>query len=346
MVHTLTITQPDDWHVHLRDNEALTDTVVATARHFQRALVMPNLKPALTTVESLLNYRSRILAVLPKGHAFTPLMTLYINNFVTTEQLALAKQHPFIVGAKLYPAGVTTHSEEGVSNLQAIYPLLECLQENDLVLQIHGESTQGDIFDREKRFLSEGLTPIIHNFPKQRIVLEHISTQTAAEFITNAPKTVAATITPHHLLYQRNHLLAGGIRPHYYCLPVLKRAEDQLALQKAATSGNPKFFAGTDSAPHAQENKETACGCAGIYSSPYAVALYAQVFEELNQLNKLDAFLGRFGAQFYGVPINKTKLILQKIPQHVPQSLPLGNSLVVPIEAGNTLPWSLVHESN
>ena len=344
-MHTLPITQPDDWHVHLRDNEALPETATASARHFARVLVMPNLKPALTTVQALLAYRARILAVLPAGHTFNPLMTLYLNETVKPEELVLAKQNPFIVCAKLYPAGATTHSAEGVTNLRALYPLLELMQEYDLVLQIHGESTAGDIFDREKHFLSEGLAPIIANFPRLRIVLEHISSKAAAEFIMNAPNTVAATITPHHLLYQRNHLLAAGIRPHYYCLPILKRAEDQRALQNAATSGNPRFFAGTDSAPHSQETKESACGCAGIYSAPYAVPLYAQLFDELNQLDKLNAFLGHFGAQFYGFPMNKTQLILRKTPQKVPQSLPLGNKRVVPIEAGNSIAWS-VHESD
>ena len=344
IVHTLTITQPDDWHVHLRDAEALPNTVEASARHFHRALVMPNLKPALTTVQALLAYRARILAVLPKNHAFNPLMTLYLNETVTAEELALAKQNPFIVGAKLYPAGATTNSEEGVTNLRVLYPLFDLMQEHDLVLQIHGETTTGDIFDRETLFLSDDLAPIIANFPRLRIVLEHISTKAAAEFITDAPNTIAATITPHHLLYQRNHLLACGIRPHYYCLPILKRAEDQHALQMRAISGNPKFFAGTDSAPHAQESKETDCGCAGIYSSPYAASLYAHLFDELNHLDKLDAFMGHFGAQFYGFPINKTQLILHKTPQKVPQSLPLGNKRVVPIEAGNSIAWS-VHES-
>lgn len=344
-MQTLTITQPDDWHVHLRDNDALSDTVAACALHFHRALVMPNLKPALTTVHALLAYRARILAVLPEGHSFNPLMTLYLNDTVTPDELVLAQQNPFIVGAKLYPAGATTNSEEGVTSLRALYPLLDLMQSHDLVLQIHGETTKGDIFDREKQFLTDDLAPIIANFPKLRIVLEHISTQVAAEFIADAPKTVAATITPHHLLYQRNHLLAGGVRPHYYCLPILKRAEDQRALQHCALSGNPKFFAGTDSAPHSQESKESACGCAGIYSSPYAVPLYAQVFDELNHLDKLDAFLGRFGAEFYRFPLNKTQLVLHKTPQKVPQSLPLGGKRVIPIEAGNNLPWS-VHESD
>ena len=341
MVQTLTITQPDDWHVHLRDNEMLTDTVMASAKHFHRALVMPNLRPALTTVQQLLDYRTRILAVLPNGHPFNPLMTLYLNDTVKPDELILAKQNSFIVGAKLYPTGTTTNAQEGVSKLQTIYPLLDLMQEHDLVLQIHGETTTDDIFDREKQFLTEGLAPIIAHFPKLRIVLEHISTQAAAEFIIQAPSTVAATITPHHLRYQRNDLLINGIRPHHYCMPILKRAEDQRALQHAAVSGNPKFFAGTDSAPHSQETKESACGCAGIYSAPYAISLYAQIFDELHRLTALDAFLSRFGAEFYGLPMNQTQLSLRQTPQQVPLSLPLGNKRVIPIEAGNTLPWSV-----
>ena len=340
-LQTLTITQPDDWHVHLRDEDALPDTVSATAQHFHRALVMPNLKPALTTVAAVLAYRARILAALPPNHPFTPCMTLYLNETVSPNDLLLAKDNPHILGAKLYPAGATTNSQEGAHNLRALYPLLEIMQDYNLVLQIHGETTTGDIFDREKHFLTEELKPIMKNFPQLRIVLEHISTKAAADFVAEAPATLTATITPHHLLYDRNQLLAGGIRPHYYCLPILKRASDQLALKQAAISGNPKFFAGTDSAPHAQQTKETACGCAGIYSAPYAVALYAQVFDEINGLKQLDTFLSRFGAEFYQLPINKTQLVLKKTPQQVPQTLPLGKTHVIPIEAGNDLPWSV-----
>ena len=304
---------------------------------------MPNLKPALTSVSSLLAYRARILSALPAEHSFTPYMTLYLNNTVSPEEIALAKNTPYILGAKLYPAGSTTHSDEGASDLTTLYPLLSLMQEQNLVLQVHGEATHGDIFDREKLFLTESLLPIIRQFPKLRVILEHISTKAAVDFVTEAPDTVAATLTPHHLLYERNQLLAGGIRPHYYCLPILKRASDRQALQQAAVSANPKFFAGTDSAPHAQGTKETDCGCAGIYSAPYAVCLYTQLFDELGQLDKLDAFLGFFGAQFYELPINTTQLSLRKIPQKLPKSLPLGDNAVIPIEAGNTLPWS-IHE--
>ncbi|KTD07614.1 dihydroorotase [Legionella jamestowniensis] len=337
----ITITRPDDWHVHFRDGDYLKDTVPATAQHFSRALVMPNLKPALTTIHDLIDYQQRILSALPKASTFSPYMTIYLNESVTAEELARVKHYPSILGAKLYPAGATTNSEAGVNSLRALYPLFEVMQTEDLVLQIHGETTQGDIFHREAAFIDNDLMPLIRNFPKLRIILEHISTKAAVEFIQQAPDTVAATVTVHHLMYNRNHLLAGGIKPHYYCLPILKRDTDQHALRTAAVSGNPKFFAGTDSAPHAVASKQSACGCAGIFSAPYAVALYAQVFEELNGLHKLDAFLSRFGAEFYQLPFNKEQLTLKKSPQLVPAILPFGADKVIPIAAGETLPWSI-----
>ncbi|WP_082642685.1 dihydroorotase [Legionella spiritensis] len=340
----LTITRPDDWHVHFRDGSILMNTVTATAQHFERALVMPNLKPALTSVEAVTAYRQRILDALPQDSSFQPLMTLYINEQVSPDELIKAGQSPFITGAKLYPAGATTNSDEGARSLRALYPLLDVMQEQDLVLQVHGEVTHGDIFDRESAFITECLIPLTGDFPKLRIVLEHISTKRAVDFVLQAATNVVATITPHHLLYNRNQLLAGAIRPHYYCLPILKREEDQLAIQQAATSGNPKFFAGTDSAPHAQNTKENACGCAGIYSAPYAVALYAHLFDKLDKLDSLERFLSYFGAEFYNMPINKTQLMLQKKSQTVPFSLPLGEQSVIPMAAGELLPWS-VHES-
>lgn len=338
---TLVITRPDDWHVHFRDGLVLKHTVSATARHFSRALAMPNLKPALTSVAAVLAYRERILSVLDKDHHFTPYMTLYLNESLKISDLEQAKNSPFILGAKLYPAGATTNSDEGVRSLSALYPLLDIMQQQDLVLQIHGEVTQGDIFGREADFIETCLRPLLQNFPKLRIVLEHISTKGAVEFVKQAPEQVAATITPHHLLYNRNQLLAGGIRPHYYCLPILKKESDQLALQQAAISTNPKFFAGTDSAPHPKAKKESACGCAGIYSAPYAVALYAQIFDNLNQLDKLDAFLGCFGAEFYRLPLNRAELILRKLAQAIPETLPLGEAQVVPVAAGENLKWSI-----
>lgn len=338
---TLTITRPDDWHVHFRDGLVLHHTVPATARHFARALIMPNLKPALITVDAVIAYRERILAALPNEYDFAAYMTLYLNEKVRPEDLEEAKNFPYILGAKLYPAGATTNSDEGARSLRALYPLFEIMQQQNLVLQIHGEETKGDIFHREAAFIENYLIPLTQNFPKLRIVLEHISTEVAVDFIFQAPQNLAATITPHHLLYNRNHLLAGGVRPHYYCLPILKKEGDQRALQKAAMSGNPKFFAGSDSAPHAKANKETACGCAGIYSAPYAVAMYAQAFDQRDQLNKLNSFLGRFGAEFYQLPLNQTELSLVKTPQSIPETLPLGQDHVVPVAAGESLEWSV-----
>lgn len=339
-MQTLTITQPDDWHVHFRDEPLLIDTVAATARHFRRALVMPNLLPALTSVKSVLQYKARILAAVPENQSFEPFMTLYLNETVTPDDLMQCKKNA-ILGAKFYPAGATTHSSEGSVNIRALYPLLEIMQQEDLVLQLHGEITQGDVFDREKKFITEYLLKLVADFPRLRIVLEHISSKAAVEFIETRASTIAATITPHHLLYHRNDMLAGNIRPHYYCLPILKRASDQRALIKAAVSGNPRFFAGTDSAPHPKHRKETACGCAGIYSAPYAVALYADVFEQAGALSRLDAFLGRWGAEFYHQSLNQTLLQLRKIPQSIPAFLPLGKDQVIPIAAGERLAWSI-----
>lgn len=338
---SLRITQPDDWHVHFRDNELLQHTVNASAQHFARVLVMPNLKPALTTVAALNSYRERILRALKPGSSFCPYMTFYLNTKVTPAELEEAAAHPYILGAKLYPAGATTNSDEGAQSLRELYPLLETLQHHDLVLQIHGEVTHSDIFERESLFIEEYLKPLVQQFPKLRIVLEHISTAAAVDFVASAPATVAATITPHHLLYNRNKLLSGGLRPHYYCLPILKHERDQKALQQAASSGNPKFFAGTDSAPHARHHKESACGCAGIYSAPYAVAVYAQVFAELNQLTNLQGFLSHFGADFYQVPRNSQEIELVQSAQIIPETLPLGTTEVVPIASGETINWSV-----
>ena len=340
-MRTLLLTRPDDWHVHFRDHQALQHTVMDTARHFARSLVMPNLKPALTTIASINDYRQRILAVTSNSSHFTPYMTLYLNDTVKPDDLNQLKNHPYILGAKLYPAGATTNSAEGVSSIRSLYPLLELMQENDVVLQVHGEVTHGDIFAREALFIEEHLKTLISDFPMLRIVLEHISTRAAVEFVTQAPKTVAATITPHHLLYNRNQLLAAGIKPHYYCLPILKDEHDQRAIQQAAISGNSKFFAGTDSAPHAQEQKESACGCAGIYSAPYALAMYAQLFDGLGKLDKLNAFMSEFGASFYRLPMNSEHIELIKQPQIIPPLLPFGREHVVPVAAGSTLEWSM-----
>lgn len=340
-MQTLIINRPDDWHVHLRDDELLQQTVPATAQHFARALVMPNLKPALTTLPSIENYRNRIVSAIPDGYSFTPYMTFYLNESVTADELQQSASIPHVLGAKLYPAGATTNSEAGAKSLKALYPLYEIMQAHNLVLQIHGEVTHSDIFEREALFLDEYLKPIVDNFPRLRIVLEHISTKAAVDFVIQAPETVAATITPHHLLYNRNQLLAGGLRPHYYCLPILKHEKDQLALQLAACSGNPKFFAGTDSAPHAVHAKESSCGCAGIYSAPFAVALYTKMFDELDQLNKLNYFMSRYGAEFYQLPVNQEHIELIKSPQTIPDTLPFGSNQVIPMGAGETLTWSI-----
>jgi dihydroorotase len=302
---------------------------------------MPNLKPALTTLSEIENYRNRIISAIPPNRSFIPYMTFYLNESVTAEALHQATSVPYVLGAKLYPAGATTNSEAGAKSLIALYPLFEVLQNNNLVLQIHGEVTHSDIFAREALFIEEYLKPIATNFPKLRIVLEHISTQAAVDFVTQAPTTVAATITPHHLLYNRNKLLAGGLRPHYYCLPILKHEKDQKALQIAATSGNPKFFAGTDSAPHAVNTKENACGCAGIYSAPFALAFYAQMFDELSQLEKLNHFTSRFGAEFYQLPISQEEIELIRSPQRIPEYLPFGLNQVVPMAAGETIQWGI-----
>lgn len=341
IMRTLTINRPDDWHVHLRDGALLHHTVPATEAHFSRALVMPNLKPALTTVYALNEYRNRIIAATTKNSTFIPYMTFYLNESVQAKELEQAAKLDYILGAKLYPAGATTNSEAGAKSLTALYPLLEIMQDNNLVLQIHGEVTHGDIFERESLFLTEYLQPIIKNFPRLRIVLEHISTKAAVEFVTAAPNTLAATITPHHLFYNRNKLLAGGIRPHYYCLPILKHEQEQKALQQAAFSANPKFFAGTDSAPHAVETKENACGCAGIYSAPYALAFYAQIFAQSNQLAQLNQFTSYYGAQFYQLPANQEYIELIESPQLIPASMPLGSAQVIPMAAGETIQWSI-----
>ena len=341
-MRTLFITCPDDWHVHFRDHDALQHTVSATAAHFARALVMPNLLPALTTLDAVKDYHQRI--ILATSHLavdFTPYMTFYLNENVNPDDLQQIKQHHYILGAKLYPAGATTNSSEGARSIRALYPLLEVMQENDVVLQIHGEVTYGDIFAREALFIEDYLTSLVKDFPKLRMVLEHISTKAAVDFVTAAPSTIAATITPHHLLYNRNQLLVGGVKPHYYCLPILKHERDQQAVQQAAVSGNPKFFAGTDSAPHSQASKESACGCAGIYSAPYALAMYAEVFDGLGHLEKLDEFMSRFGANFYRLPITKARIELVEKQQVIPSILPFGRDHVVPVAAGSTLQWSV-----
>ncbi|ABA58974.1 dihydroorotase [Nitrosococcus oceani ATCC 19707] len=343
MVTTLQLTRPDDWHLHLRDGKMLTDIVPATGRRFARAIIMPNLRPPITTTTQALAYRKRILAAQPKNLDFEPLMTLYLTDNTIPEEITRARDSGHIYAVKLYPAGATTNADFGVTCLHKLYPVLEALQQQQLPLLIHGEVTDPavDIFDRERVFIESHLIPLLHDFPALRVVLEHITTQEAVDFIEAAPPNIAATITPHHLLFNRNALLAGGIQPHYYCLPVLKREIHRQALVAAATSGNPKFFLGTDSAPHAKTAKETACGCAGIYSSHAALELYAEAFEEASALEKLEAFASFHGPDFYGLPRNQDTVTLIKTPWQVPESLPYGDDALIPLRGGTTVAWRL-----
>ena len=339
---TLTMTRPDDWHVHLRDGEVLTDTVRDISRYMGRAIIMPNLVPPATTTELALAYRERIMAAQPQGD-FTPLMVLYLTDNTTPEEIKKAKESGHIVAAKLYPAGATTNSDSGVTDIEKVFPALAAMQEVGMLLLVHGEVTDTaiDIFDREKVFLETKLSKVVENFPTLKIVLEHITTKDAVEFVNNAPDNVAATITAHHLLYNRNHMLAGGIRPHYYCLPILKRNSHQQALIEAATSGSKKFFLGTDSAPHSKDKKEAACGCAGAYTAHAALELYAEAFEEAGALDKLEGFASHHGADFYGLPRNTDTVTLTKSPWQVPESYQLGSGQVVPIKAGDTIDWQV-----
>lgn len=339
---TLTMTRPDDWHVHLRDGEVLTDTVRDISRYMGRAIIMPNLVPPATTTELALAYRERIMAAQPQGD-FTPLMVLYLTDNTTPEEIKKAKESGHIVAAKLYPAGATTNSDSGVTDIEKVFPALAAMQEVGMLLLVHGEVTDTaiDIFDREKVFLETKLSKVVENFPTLKIVLEHITTKDAVEFVNNAPDNVAATITAHHLLYNRNHMLAGGIRPHYYCLPILKRNSHQQALIEAATSGSKKFFLGTDSAPHSKDKKEAACGCAGAYTAHAALELYAEAFEEAGALDKLEGFASHHGADFYGLPRNTDTVTLTKSPWQVPDFYQLGSGQVVPIKAGDTIDWQV-----
>ncbi|EKO3981927.1 dihydroorotase [Vibrio fluvialis] len=339
---TLTITRPDDWHVHLRDGEVLTDTVRDISRYNGRALIMPNTVPPVTTTEMALAYRERIMAAQPQGQ-FEPQMSLYLTDNTSPEEIRKAKASGAVVAAKLYPAGATTNSDSGVTSAKNIYPVLKAMQEEDMLLLVHGEVTTHDIdiFDREKTFLETVLAPIVNDFPSLKIVLEHITTAEAVEFVKNAGDNVAATITAHHLLFNRNHMLVGGIRPHFYCLPILKRATHQHALVAAATSGNKKFFLGTDSAPHAKGKKEAACGCAGSYTAHAALELYAEVFEQEGKLDQLEAFASHNGPDFYGLPRNRDTVTLTKQAWDVPASMPFGGETVVPIRAGEQVQWTV-----
>lgn len=339
---TLTLTRPDDWHTHLRDGDALPRTCADMARIVGRAIVMPNLSPPVTTVRLAAEYRQRILrAMQGAARQFDPLMTLYLTDATSAADIREAAETSWLAAVKLYPAGATTNSAAGVNSLQALYPVLEVMEEVDLPLLVHGEVTKNDvdIFDREAAFIHAELAPIIARFPKLRVVLEHITTRDAVQFVSDSGPQVGATITTQHLLLNRNDMLVGGIRPHYYCLPILKRRDHQEALRTAATSGDSSFFLGTDSAPHAQGDKESACGCAGVYSAHAALEIYATVFEELNALERLEGFASHFGADFYRLPRNSDTITLRRVEWTVPGSMPLGAQQLVPLCAGETLAW-------
>lgn len=342
MTDRITLTRPDDWHIHLRDGDALQRTVADAARYFGRAIAMPNLVPPVTDTQQALAYKERILAARPAGSSFEPLMVLYLTDNTEPQEIFRAKAAG-IHACKLYPAGATTNSASGVTDLKKVYPVLEAMQETGMLFLLHGEVTDSaiDIFDREKTFIDRTLTQLVDHFPALRMVLEHITTSEAAAFVSEAPANVGATITAHHLLYNRNHMLAGGIRPHYYCLPILKRNTHQQALIEAATSGNPKFFLGTDSAPHAQNRKEAACGCAGSYTANAALELYAEAFEDAGALDKLEGFASHFGPDFYQLPRNTNTITLVKQSWQVPDSLTLGDQSLIPLRAGETLRWQV-----
>jgi dihydroorotase len=344
MTDVITLTAPDDWHIHLRDGNALAQTVADVARSFRRAIVMPNLTPPVTQAAQAEAYRTRIRASVPAGADFVPLMVLYLTNNTRPEDIAAAKAAG-VVACKLYPAGATTNSDAGVTAIEHIYPALEAMAQLGVLLLVHGEVTDShiDIFDREAVFIERILKPLLTRFPSLKVVLEHITTADAVTFVREAGPGVAATITAHHLLFNRNHMLAGGIRPHYFCLPILKRQTHQQALIEAATSGLPQFFLGTDSAPHSQFKKEAACGCAGAYTAYSALELYAEAFERAQALDKLEAFASFYGPDFYGLPRNSGQISLVKQPWQLPDALPLGDDRVIPLMAGETLQWRLAH---
>jgi dihydroorotase len=337
-LQSITIRRPDDWHVHLRDGEMLDRVAPYTARQFARAIVMPNLVPPVTTVEAAAAYRDRILAA-TKGHDFTPLMTCYLTDSVDPAELARGHTEKVWVAAKLYPAGATTNSASGVTDIRNIYPALEKMQEIGMVFCIHGEVTDPDVdvFDREAVFIERTLEPLVRDFPALKMVLEHITTRQAAEFVASAPANVAATITPQHLHLNRNALFQGGLRPHAYCLPVVKREEHRLAVRKAAVSGSPRFFLGTDTAPHAREAKESACGCAGIFNAPFALESYLTVFEEEAALDRFEGFASEHGARFYGLPLNEGIVTLEQFEHSIPETV----DGIVPFHSGGKLGWKL-----
>ena len=340
----LTLVRRDDWHIHFRDGNALGLTVGHTGAIMARAVAMPNLKPPVTTTALAQDYYRRIMEHSPRGDNFEPLMTLYMTDKTSIDEIKRAAESGVVHALKIYPAGATTNSDSGVTDIPGLYPVFEAMAEYGLKLLIHGEVTdpEVDIFDREAAFLDTYLDDIVKSFPNLKVVLEHITTKAAADFVAEGPANLGATITPQHLLFNRNHMLAGGIRPHYYCLPILKRSDDQNALLEAATSGNPKFFLGTDSAPHTTAAKETSCGCAGCYTGYDAMALYAMAFEEMNALDKLEGFASFFGPDFYGLPRNTDTITLKKMEWTVPAQYMLGEEPLTPLLAEQTLTWRAV----
>ena len=344
MSQTLTLTRPDDWHLHLRDGTALAAVLPHSARQFARAIVMPNLKPPITTTALAAAYRERILAALPADADFEPLMTLYLTDRTAPDEIRRAHASGFVHAVKLYPAGATTNSDAGLTALKHAWPALEVMQEQGMVLCIHGEAVDPaiDVFDREKVFIDDQLIPLRRQFPALRVVFEHITTADAADYVREAEGDIAATITAHHLLYSRNALFQGGLRPHYYCLPVLKREQHRRALLAAATSGHPRFFLGTDSAPHARGAKESACGCAGCYTALHALELYTQAFESAGALDRLEAFASYFGPDFYRLPRNSAQVSLVREPWSIPAQLSMGEDSLIPLAGGEQLNWRFV----
>ena len=343
----LTITRPDDMHLHLRDGAALAGVVAASARRFARAIVMPNLQPPVTTVGQALAYRGRILDCLPAGSGFDPLMTLYLTDNTSLDEIDRIHEDAHVHAVKYYPAGATFNSDLGVTAIEKVYPVIERMAEAGVPLLMHGEVTDADvdIFDREQVFIDTVLDPLRGRFPGLRIVFEHITTEQAVQYVEQAPASLGATITPQHLLYNRNALFRGGVRPHYYCLPVLKRERHRRALVAAATGGNPKFFLGTDSAPHARSAKENGCGCAGIYSAPAALEIYAELFDQAGALDRLEAFASGYGADFYGLPRNQDRITLIKSDWTIPEALPFDNDDIVPLRAGEVCRWKLASDA-
>ena len=339
----LKLIRPDDWHLHLRDGALMQAVLPDTARQFARAIIMPNLHPPVTTTAQALAYRERIMKAIPAGMKFEPLMTLYLTDNTTAEEIRRAKQSGVVHAVKYYPAGATTNSDAGVTSMHKAYPALEEMQRCGMPLLVHGEVTDTtvDVFDREAVFIERVMQPLVKDLPNLRVVFEHITTADAVQYVESTPANIAATLTAHHLLYNRNAMFKGGMRPHYYCLPVLKRESHRKALVKAAISANPKFFLGTDSAPHAQHTKENACGCAGIYSAHTAMELYAEAFEEAGALDKLEGFASFFGADFYGLPRNEEQVTLRHAAYQVPATLGFAEHQLVPLRAGETLKWRL-----